>query len=163
MIAIVAAAAENNVIGKAGKMPWHLPKDLSHFKNLTYGHPVIMGRKTYESLGRPLPGRLNIVVSGNENFRPEGCKTAKSLYEAVLMAQNADETIFIIGGSEIYRQAMAISDRIYLTRIAAEIDVDAFFPEINPSEWKLIDAQFSPADSMNPYDLLFLTYEKMRD
>jgi dihydrofolate reductase len=160
MIAIVVAASENNVIGKEGKMPWRLPKDLKHFKTLTLGHPVVMGRKTFESMGKPLPGRLNIVITRNGNYQAEGCEMTDTLEKAIATAQMHDTDVFIIGGGEIYRQALSLSDRIYLTRIAQNFEGDAFFPEIDLSKWKLIYEEFSAKDEKNAYDLSFLTYEK---
>jgi len=163
MIAIVVAASENNVIGNKGKMPWHLPKDLKHFKSLTFGHPVIMGRKTYESMGKPLYGRLNIIISRNENYRVEGCETTTTLEKAIEIAQHHDQNVFIIGGGEIYKKAIQLIDTIYLTRIAASFDGDAYFPEIDHNNWRLIHEEFSPKDEKNAHDLSFLTYEKIRD
>lgn len=163
MIAIIAAVSENHIIGKEGRLPWHLPKDLARFKQLTYGHPVIMGRKTFESIGKPLPGRLNIVVTKNKHYFCRGCLTAHSIEEAIDIAQKTDDTIFIIGGGDIYRQALPLSDKIFITRIAQHIQGDVSFPDIDPRKWQLISTEFLQKDDKNAYDCSFLTYEKIRD
>ncbi|NVN98659.1 MAG: dihydrofolate reductase [Geobacteraceae bacterium] len=129
MIAIIAAMSRNGVIGRGGKIPWHIPADMKRFRALTLGHTVIMGRKTFESIGRALPERKNIVVSRNASFSPEGALKASSLDDALTLAAGA-EIIFICGGSEIYRQSMTIASRIYLTVVAIDEAGDAFFPEV---------------------------------
>ncbi|HSI91251.1 MAG TPA: dihydrofolate reductase, partial [Adhaeribacter sp.] len=136
MIALVVAMAENRVIGKNNQLIWHLPADLKHFKNLTTGHPIIMGRKTFESIGKPLPNRTNIIVTRQEDFSAEGCLVAHSLNEALMMAQQLDSDIFVIGGAEIYRQAMFLADTIYLTEVHHSFDGDTFFPEIDTVLWQ---------------------------
>lgn len=130
MISLIVAMAENRTIGKDNKLPWKLPADLQRFKKLTTGHAVIMGRKTFESIGRPLPQRQNIVISRNPNFKAAGIEVASSLSKA-LEAAKGDE-VFVIGGQQIYAEALALADRIYLTLIHEEIDGDAFFPEFDP-------------------------------
>jgi len=129
-VTLVAAVARNGVIGAGGKLPWRLPEDLRHFKELTLGHPVIMGRKTFESIGKPLPKRQNIVVSRNANFKAEGVEVVSSLPKA-FEAAKGDE-VFVIGGEQIYDEALSVADVIYLTLIHEEIDGDAFFPEFDP-------------------------------
>jgi len=157
MIALVVAMAENRVIGKNNQLIWHLPADLKHFKNLTTGHPIIMGRKTFESIGKPLPNRTNIVVTRQEDFRPEGCLVAHSLSEALMMAQQLDAEIFVIGGAEIYKQAMFLADTIYLTEVHQEFEGDTFFPEIDTLLWIETDREEHKADEKNPYDYDFVT------
>jgi dihydrofolate reductase len=134
IISIIVAVAENQVIGFDNHLLWHISEDLKRFKNLTTGHHVIMGRKTYESVGKPLPGRVNIVISRQENFKVEGCLVANSLENALELAKQ-DSEVFIIGGGEIYNQALPITDKIYLTRVHAGFPGDTFFPELNLSEW----------------------------
>ncbi|MBK0404586.1 dihydrofolate reductase [Adhaeribacter sp. BT258] len=157
MIALVVAMAENNVIGKNNQLIWHLPADLKHFKNLTTGHPIIMGRKTYESIGKPLPNRTNIVITRQEDFKPEGCLVAHSLPEALMLAQQLDANIFVIGGAEIYKQAMFLADTIYLTEVHHEFEGDTFFPEIDTLLWVETDREEHKADDKNPYDYAFVT------
>ncbi|MHC1702979.1 MAG: dihydrofolate reductase [Tenuifilaceae bacterium] len=133
-ISIIVAVAENQAIGFDNHLLWHLSEDLKRFKSLTLGHHIIMGRKTYESIGKPLPGRVNIVISRQENLNIEGCKIAKSIEEALEIAKN-DSEVFIIGGGEIYQQTLPIANRIYLTRVHASYPGDTFFPELNFIEW----------------------------
>src|SRR5688500_18799105 len=131
-ISFLLAASENNVIGKDNKLPWHLPSDLKYFKNLTWGMPVVMGRKTFESFGKPLSGRRNIVISRNNEWKAEGVEIANSIEKAVALAQqSAVNEIFIIGGGEIFKTFLPKAERIYLTRIHHSFDGDAFFPEID--------------------------------
>jgi len=134
IISIIVAVAENNAIGYDNHLLWHISEDLKRFKSLTTGHHIIMGRKTFESVGKPLPGRINIVISRQANYRVEGCLVAKSLEEALELAKQ-DTEVFIIGGGEIYKEALSISDKIYLTRVHAGFAGDTFFPELNLSEW----------------------------
>jgi len=157
-ISIIAAASTNNVIGKDNKLIWRLPADMRFFKNKTLGHHVIMGRKTYESMMKPLPDRINIVISTDENYTAEGCIVVHSLKDALLKAIGNSET-FIIGGAEIYRQAMALATRIYLTRIHSTFDGDAFFPDIDETRWLLTERKDFEADEKNPYSYSFLTYD----
>lgn len=134
-LSLIAAMARNRVIGRDNTLPWHLPEDLRHFKATTLGKPVIMGRKTWESLGRPLPGRRNIVVSRNADYVPTGGERVDSLERAIASCAGVEEA-FVIGGAEIYRQAMPLAGRIYLTEIAREVEGDASFPEIPAAEWE---------------------------
>jgi dihydrofolate reductase len=135
MISIIAAIGDNRELGKDNKIPWHIKADMKHFKKLTTGHPVIMGRKTFESIGKPLPNRDNIIVSRDNNFTAEGCKIMPSLEDAIGYASILDfDEIFIIGGASIYSQAMKFADKLYLTLVKGSFDADAFFPEY--SEFK---------------------------
>lgn len=126
-ISVIAALARNGVIGIDNRLPWRLPEDLAHFKALTLGHPVLMGRKTFESLGRPLPGRTNVVITRNHDYRPEGCLVADSIPAAIALCRDADE-VFFIGGAELYAQAIPLADRLYLTEVAIDAEGDARFP-----------------------------------
>ncbi len=163
ILTIVAAAADNDVIGNANQLLYRLPKDFDRMKNRTKGRPLIMGRKTHESIGRPLPGRRNIVVSRNADRKFFGCEMASSLKEAIEMAEKggADEAI-IFGGADIYRQAMPLADRIVLTRIHASPEGDAFFPEINPFEWKEVFREEHEADASHPVPFTFIDYERVK-
>lgn len=134
-ISIIAAIAENNVIGFENKLIWHIKEDLQRFKSLTMGHHIIMGRKTYESIGRPLPGRTNIIITRNKDFIANGCIIVNSLEEAIKSVHFLEDNIFIIGGAEIYKQAYTLADRLYLTRVHAEFVGDVYFPEINNNDW----------------------------
>jgi dihydrofolate reductase len=131
IISIIAAMTDNRVIGRDGAIPWDIPADRRHFRELTMGHPVIMGRKTFESIGRPLPGRFNIILSRRGDFRAEGCSVAKTLEDALLACAGADE-VFICGGEELYQQALPLVERIFLTVIHQDYDGDLFFPPIPP-------------------------------
>ncbi len=133
-LAIIVAHAQNGTIGLAGNMPWRLPEDLKHFKEVTMGHPVIMGRVTHESIGRPLPGRLNIVISRNPDYKAEGCLTATSLEDAVKLVPE-NELAFVIGGAQIYTQALGLTDTCWITEIQAEYPGDAFFGPLSLAEW----------------------------
>lgn len=146
-LSIIVAVAENGVIGCAGRMPWHISEDLRRFKRITSGHPVVMGRKTFESLGcKPLPNRMNIVVTRNSELAlPEGVLSATSIGDAVARFAGTAQEIFIIGGGEIYRQAMPIADKLYLTRILASPEGDTHFPEIRADEWRMVWCEAHPA------------------
>ena len=161
IISFIVAAAENNVMGKDNKLPWCLPADMRYFKNVTWAMPVIMGRKTYESLGKPLAGRTNVVITRNKDWKAEGVEVVPSIDKAIASAAKMDtKEIFIIGGAEIFRESMGSADRIYLTRIHASFDGDTFFPEMNPSEWKLVSSKDCEADEKNPYRYSFQVWEK---
>lgn len=133
-ISIIAAADEKGAIGFKGNIPWHLPADFKRFKGLTMGHPVIVGQKTFESIGKPLPRRTNIVVSNIPDYRAEGCLVAHSFEDAVRLAGDADE-VFAIGGGQIYKLAMPVAQTIYLTRVHGTFEGDVFFPDISEKEW----------------------------
>jgi dihydrofolate reductase len=161
MISIVVACSNNNVIGKSNGLPWYLPADLRRFKELTTGHTVAMGRKTYESIPekfRPLPHRKNIIITRDQNFSATGATVVHSIQEAIEAAGN--EELYIIGGAEIYRQAMSIADRIYLTEVDANIDGDTFFPNINLEEWHETTREPHEKDEKNPYDYTFVIFDR---
>ena len=143
-ISIVVAASANNVIGVNGQLPWRLPEDLQHFKQITMGKPMIMGRATFESIGRALPGRQSIVLSRQTGFEAEGCDVVTTVEDAIKAAGDAEE-VMIIGGGEIYRQFLPQADRIYLTRVQAEVDGDTLFPEIELDEWEVVAVEEYPA------------------
>lgn len=161
IISLVVAAANNNGIGKDGKMPWHLPNDMKHFKNVTWGLPVVMGRKTFESLGKPLAGRKNIVISRQPAWKAEGAVVVPSIDDALFLAQETDaKEIMVIGGGEIYKLIFEKAQRIYLTRVEAEPEADTFFPVINSGQWKLVSQQNVEADEKNAYNHSFQVWEK---
>ena len=157
MITIIAAIAKNNALGKDNQLIWHLPADLKRFKKVTSNHHVIMGRKTYESLGKPLPNRTNIIITRNTNFKAEGCVIVNSLPEA-LEAAKKDSNPYILGGAEIYKQAIQIADKLDLTFVHHNFEADAFFPEIDKIIWKEISREDFKADDKNRYDYSFVTY-----
>jgi dihydrofolate reductase len=159
MISIIAAMTENRVIGINNTLPWRLPADLRHFRQITTGHHVIMGRRNYESIGRPLPDRTNIVITRNPVYQAPGCRVKHSLAEALQDAGN-DPEVFVIGGAEIYRQAISRADRIYLTLVHAEISGDTFFPEFDMREWRETSRAHHEADEKNPYAYSFVTYDR---
>ncbi len=162
MLSILVAAASNNSIGKNNQLLWHLPNDLKFFKNTTWGGVVIMGRKTFESVNKPLPGRLNIVITRQKNWQAENVTTAGSLDEAVEKAKKLHyKEIFIIGGGEIYKEALPKTDKIYLTRVNAEIEGDTFFPAINNKEWKLTSQNDFKIDEKHAYDYSFEVWERV--
>lgn len=160
-IAIIAAVANNHVIGADNKLLWHLPADLKHFKNLTMGHTMIMGRKTFESIGKPLPGRRTIVVTRKENYNAQGCDVVHSLNEAFELAKENEE-IFVVGGAEIYQQTIDLpqTQKLYITRVFALFEGDAFFPNVDPRKWKLTERADHQANEKNPFNFTFLTYER---
>lgn len=160
IINVVVAASDNNVIGKDNKLLWHLPNDLAFFKNITWGMPVIMGRKTYESMGKPLKGRTNIVVS--RKFPPrEDVLTATSVELAVKESEQTDvKECYIIGGGEIYRQALPVADRIYMTRVHTKVEGDTFFPSINDDEWQLVSSTSFDADTKHAFPYTFEIWQR---
>jgi dihydrofolate reductase len=151
--------ARNRVIGDNNTLPWHLPADLKHFKALTMGHHIVMGRKTYESIGKPLPGRTSVVVTRNARYAQPGVVMAHSLETAISACGN-DEEIFVIGGAEIYRQAIAFADRIYLTEIDADISGDAYFTEFDDKLWQETSRESHAPDEKNAYPYHFVVYDR---
>lgn len=151
-ISLIVAAAANQAIGKAGQLLWHLPKDLKFFKNTTWGMPVIMGRKTFESVNKPLPGRINIVITSNADWKAEGTQTASSLADALEQAKATNcKEIFVIGGGEIYNQALPLADTVYLTRVHAELEGDTFFPVLDENEWQMTSSDDFETDEKHVY------------
>jgi dihydrofolate reductase len=159
IIAIIAAMAENRVIGRNNALPWHLPEDLKRFKRLTLGHAVIMGRRNYESIGRPLPGRRNIVVTRRPDYEAPGCVVVHSPAEALAAAED-DEEIFVIGGAELYAQFLPSAHRLYLTLVHAEVDGDTLFPAFDWSDWQETARETHPPDARHPYAYSFLVLER---
>ena len=161
IISQIVAASLNNVIGKNNALPWKMPTDSAYFKNKTWGHHIITGRKNYEAEGKALPGRVNIVLTRNFNYKiPDGI-VVQRFDDAIAIATQVDEEeLFVVGGSEIYNLAMPFTDRIYLTRIHARIDGDTFYPDLDWSEWKEISIESHQKDNLNPYDFDFIVYER---
>jgi dihydrofolate reductase len=158
---LVVAVAENDVIGRGNQLPWHLPADLRHFKSLTFGKPVLMGRKTYESIGRALPGRTNIVLSRSAEFSPSDCMVVKSLDDARIAA-GAQPALMVIGGAEIYRQCLPLASRIHLTLVHAQIEGgDTIFAGWRGGEWNASSRERHEADDRNAYAYSFITLERM--
>ncbi len=160
MISLIWAMDENRAIGKNNQLPWRLPADLQFFKRVTMGSPVAMGRKTYESIGKPLPGRENIVITRNPSFKPEGCMTASSVEQVLEADRDTGTELFIIGGADIFKQALPFADRLYITQIYESFDGDTFFPEFDMDGWKLVSREKGKKDEKNPYDYEFLCYVK---
>jgi len=156
---IIAALARHRVIGRGGTMPWRLPAELRYFRNRTLGKPVVMGRRTFESIGRPLPGRRNIVVSRDPRYRAEGVEVARGLDEALALAGAAPE-VMVIGGAQVYRQALPRARRLYLTHIDAELQGDTHFPPWDPEQWTEIECLPRAADAHNPYAMTFCVLER---
>lgn len=158
-VTLIAAVADDRVIGRSNALPWYLPADLRRFKRLTSGHTVVMGRKTYESVGRPLPDRRNIVISSSKDFRPPGVSVVSSLDDALMLAKD-DGDVFVIGGARVFEAALPLGDRLELTRVHAAIPGDVFFPAWNPSDWTLVSEENHPADERNQYPYSFQTFER---
>ncbi len=160
LISLIVAMAENRVIGRGNQMPWHLPADLRHFKSVTLGKPVIMGRKTFESIGRPLPGRRNVVISRNLDWCAEGVESVSSLDAALALVQGADE-VMIIGGGQLYRETLPLAQRLYLTHIKLSVtDADTWFPDYSQYQWQLRAEELHEPDEKNPYPYRFETLER---
>ncbi|OQX31927.1 MAG: dihydrofolate reductase [Candidatus Sedimenticola endophacoides] len=159
ILSIIAAMAENRVIGIENRLPWRLPADLQHFKALTMGKPMVMGRKTWESLPGLLPGRRHIVVTANPAYRAEGCTLVRSVEEALAAAGGVPE-VMIVGGAALYAQTLPLARRLYLTLVEARIEGDAFFPEYDPVQWIEVARERHPADPRNPHAHTFLTLER---
>ncbi len=158
MISIIVAVAENGVIGDRNMLLWHISEDLRRFKTLTTGHPVVMGRKTCESLGRPLPNRRNVVITRSKT-QIAGCEVVHSLDEALALFP-ADEEVFVIGGAQIYAEALPIADRLYLTRVHRDYEGDTRFPDWNPAEWRLAASEHFECGAEYPYPFTFEVYER---
>jgi dihydrofolate reductase len=159
MISFVVAMDENRAIGKDNDLPWYLPNDLKHFKKTTMGKPIVMGRKTYESIGKPLPGRENIVVTRDQSYEAEGTTIVHSVDEVLQI--NAEE-VCVIGGSEIFKQFLPVADRLYITEIHHTFEADTYFPELNDNEWKELSRTEGIVDEKNKYPHEFVVYEKIK-
>lgn len=158
LLTLIVARARNGVIGRDNTLPWRLPEDLAHFKRTTMGAPVIMGRKTWESIGRPLPGRRNIVVSRNAGLRLEGAEVAGSLEDALRLCVGVEQ-VFLIGGAQLYAEALPSADRLIVTEIDADIEGDAYFPQIDPQRWSVTERERHHSEA-NGFDYAFVTYER---
>jgi dihydrofolate reductase len=157
-VALVAAVAENGTIGRAGGLPWHLPDDLQWFKQLTMGHAVVIGRRTWESVGRPLPGRRWIVLSRDPSFHPPGVETAPDLATALRRA--GEGLVFVAGGGAVYQAALPVADRLYLTAVHADVAGDTRFPAVNFDDWTLVEERFHPADPRHAHAFTIRTYQR---
>jgi len=161
LVSAIVAISRNRVIGKDNQIPWRLPADLKYFKRRTLNHHIIMGRKSFESIGRPLPKRSNIVLTRDPFFAASGCIVVHTLEEALTLAQDkGDDEAFIIGGGAVYEQSMPLWDRLYLTEVAVEVEGDVFFPQLPPEEWKLVSEDHHRADEKNPHDYTFKVFER---
>lgn len=158
-LSLIAALADNRVIGRGNALPWRLSADLKHFKALTLGKPVLMGRRTFGSIGRPLPGRHNIVVSRDPAFRAEGCTVVRSVQEALEAAAGSEE-VMVIGGAQLYAQLLDRADRMYLTLVHAEVEGDAWFPEFDRGQWREVGRDDFCADQDNEYDYSFIVLDR---
>ncbi|MGY3852924.1 type 3 dihydrofolate reductase [Aeromonas aquatilis] len=160
-ISMIAAMAHDRVIGKDNQMPWHLPADLAHFKRVTLGKPVLMGRKTFESIGRPLPGRRNLVISRNPDYQAEGIEVVGSVEAAqALLAGSAVEELMVIGGGHLYAEMLPSADRLYLTQIDLAVEGDTRFPVFDDGQWQRVDSESHPADEKNPHPYRFETWQR---
>ena len=160
MITIIAAVSENNALGKDNQLLWHLPEDFKRFKNLTSGHSIIMGRKTFESFPKPLPNRTHIIITRQLDYTaPAGCFVVPSLEKAIELCPKNEEA-FVIGGGEIYQQALELVNKIDITRVHTTLEADTFFPAIDTTKWELVFEEFHPKDEKHDYDFTFLTYLK---
>ncbi|MDR9458155.1 MAG: dihydrofolate reductase [Salegentibacter sp.] len=159
MLTMIAAAAENNALGKENDLVWHLPDDFKRFKKLTTGHHIIMGRKTFESFPQALPNRTHIIITRNKDYKAKGAVVVHSLERALEIAKD-DPQPFIIGGGEIYKQALPYSEKIELTRVHSEFEADTFFPKIDNTNWELVNEEFHPTDEKHKYAFTYLTYER---
>ena len=157
MIIMIAAAAENNALGKNNDLVWHLPDDFKRFKELTSGHHIIMGRKTFESFPKLLPNRTHIIITRQKKYQPEHCIVVDSIEKALEFVPE-DENAFIIGGGEIYKQSLEYADVIELTRVHGLFEADTYFPEINPDHWELIEEEYHPKDEKHLIDFTYQTY-----
>ena len=160
MITFLVAMDKNRVIGRENQLPWHLPEDLKYFKRVTMGHPIAMGRKTHDSIGRILPGRENIVITRQTDYQCDGCTLFYSVEDFVENCRNKDEEIFVIGGAEIFKEIFAFADRLYITYINEEFEGDTFFPEFDLTEWELLSCEKGIRDDKNPFDYDFRIYNR---
>ena len=159
MITLIAAAAENNALGKDNQLIWHLPDDFKRFKEITSSHYIVMGRKTFESFPKPLPNRTHVIITRQKEFLAEGCIVVNSIEKAI-EACPKEEEVFVIGGAEIYRQSIGFADKIELTRVHDTFEADAYFPEINLNQWELVFEEYHPKDEKHKVDFTFQTFLK---
>ena len=161
MITVIAAIGNNNELGKDNDLIWHLPADLKRFKKVTTGHTIVMGRNTFESIGKPLPNRRSVIITRNQNYHQEGCEVVHSLEEAISLIQN-EEKALIIGGAQIYKETLekGLADQLDITKVYENFEADVYFPEIKASDWKLIASEDFTSDEKNPHNYGFLKYIK---
>lgn len=157
MIIMIAAAAENNALGKENDLVWHLPDDFKRFKSLTSGHPIIMGRKTFESFPKPLPNRLHLIITRQEDYKVEGCLVVNSIKKALNLIED-NQDAFIIGGGQIYKHALPYTDKIELTRVHGNFEADTYFPELDQNDWKLIFEEYHSKDEKHQFDFTYQTF-----
>ncbi len=162
IISQIVAVAENGAIGKDNDLPWRLPADLKFFKQTTLGHHMVTGRKNYESIGRPLPGRTTIILSRNPDYAVEGCEVFQNLDEAIEIAQrNGEEELFIIGGAQIYLESLPVTQKIYMTEVETSVpDADTFYPELDITEWEEVSRERHLANEKNPFAYSFVVFER---
>ncbi|MFJ7975387.1 dihydrofolate reductase [Peribacillus sp. JNUCC 23] len=163
MISFMFAMDENRIIGKDNTLPWYLPADLQYFKKVTMGHPILMGRKTYESIGKPLPGRENIILTRNADYQQEGITVISDMKEAVAYADALDEEVFVIGGAEIFQQLISDCKRLYITQIHHSFEGDTYFPELNMSKWQTVSKTTGIVDEKNKYPHEFIVLERIEN
>jgi len=161
ILSIIAAIGKNNELGKDNALLWNLPADMKHFRETTTGHPMIMGRKTFESIGRPLPNRENIVITSDTTYTREGIIVVHSLEDAIERYKRSDQEVFVIGGGRVYEDALHYADKLYMTHVDAALPADTFFPDIQKNMWKEISREAHTPDEKNPFPYAFVTYEKM--
>ena len=161
MLSLIVAVDENNLIGNNNQLPWHLSADLKYFKSVTMGKPIIMGRKTFDSIGKPLPGRKNIIITRNNNFKAAGCEVYTDINEAIKNCE-PEEECFVIGGAELFRIALPLANKLYLTKIHHQFEGDTFFPALENRIWKLTDADHHLKDEKNKYDYSFFIYSSLK-
>ncbi|MEO1766054.1 dihydrofolate reductase [Thiobacter aerophilum] len=160
-VSIIAAMAANRVIGKGNRLPWHLPEDLQHFKTLTMGHHIVMGRKTYDSIGRPLPGRTTVIVTRRPDYAAPDCIAVNSI-DAALSVCHGDAEVFFVGGAEIYAQVLPIADRLYLTEIKRDFAGDARFPSFDSADWQEVSRERHVKENGEPFEYHFVIYDRKR-
>lgn len=160
LVTLIVAAADNGVIGRANALPWHLPDDLKRFKQLTLGKPIVMGRKTFESIGKPLPGRQNIVMTRDTNYRRDGVTVVHGVDESLRATGDAPE-IMVIGGAELFQKFLPVAGRVHLTRVHGDIEGDVRWPELDPRQWRLVDCQPHDADERHAWRMTFEVWEKI--
>jgi dihydrofolate reductase len=158
-LSIITAMAANRVIGVENRLPWHLPEDLQHFKALTMGHHIVMGRKTYDSIGKPLPGRHTIIITRNVDYAVPGCIAVNSI-DAALIVADGDSEVFFVGGAELYAQALPLVDRMYITEIKRDFPGDAKFPQFDPSRWNEVSREKHIANGSEPFEYHFVVYDR---
>ncbi|BCB04439.1 dihydrofolate reductase [Bacillus sp. KH172YL63] len=161
MLSFIVAMDKNQVIGINNELPWRLPADLAFFKKTTMGQPIIMGRKTFESIGKVLPGRENIIVTRDTDYSKDGCTVIHSIEDIKRINANTDEELFVIGGAEIFNATFDSADRLYITLIDEEFEGDTYFPELDPNEWKVISKEKGMKNEQNPYDYYFIVYDRI--